>query len=474
MRRQRLYLASIGLRTAEFPVLTPPLGILSLAAYLRDRTEVDIELLDQRLDNTTADEIVRSAVEFGADVVGFGVLTPFSNLLPELAQKARQALPKALIVLGGPHITGFGAGVLEDVDADVLVTCEGEAALEQVLQAHAEGSGFGHIPGLIWRDASGEIITNPGVTPTIEDLDSLPIPAYDLIDVRKYWRFEGMANVPPRKYIGLFSSRGCPYRCIYCHRIFGKRFRARSAGQVIAEIEHYQREYGVHELEFYDDIFNHDPARMMEFCQLAQSRGLKLRIAFPNGLRGDTLTPEMIDALVDAGMYYTCCPLESGSPRIQQYMGKHLDISRFLNGVEKLVSRRVLTYGLAMLGFPTETEDDIRQTIRLICDSRLHIASFFTVTPYPNTDLYDRVLEKNPEKLGGIVYKGFPTNKINLSDVPDSVLYAYQRKAVRKFYFNPVRMARLASVYPNPLYLPRYVPMLVQQLVKGAFDRSSA
>ncbi|HPC17054.1 MAG TPA: radical SAM protein [Candidatus Hydrogenedentes bacterium] len=470
MGRTRLFLASVGLRTSEFPVITPPLGILSLSAYLRNRMPLDMKLLDQRLDNTSSDDIVRSAAEFNADVIGFGVLTPFAPLLPELALKARKALPNALIVLGGPHVTGFGAGVMDDVPhADMLITGEGELALEQVLQARAEGNDYGHIPGLVWRNAAGEITVNPGPTPMLDNLDTFPFLAYDLIDLPKYWRHEAMANVPPRKYIGLFSSRGCPYGCIYCHRIFGKRFRAQSAERVIAEIEHLQKTYGVHEIEFYDDIFNQDPRRMMDFCDMALRQNLKLRIAFPNGIRGDTLTPDMIDALVDAGMYYTCCPLESGSAKIQKYMEKHLDIPRFLAGVDKLVRRRVFTYGLAMLGFPTETEEDIQQTIDTICNSSVHLASFFTVTPYPNTELYDRVMQTHPEKLSGFVYRGFPSNLVNLSEVPDHVLYAYQRKALRRFFFNPIRMLRLASVYPNPLYLPKYVPMLARQLVKGIF-----
>lgn len=475
-KRLRLLLAAVGRRTAELSVVVPPMGILSLAAYVRERLDVDIRLLDQRLDNSTADDLVRAAVEFEADVVGLGALTPASHFLPEIVTKLRLALPKTLIVLGGPHVSAFGALALEEVDADVGVVGEGEAVLEQVLQAHLDRAGFGHIPGLVWRDVSGEIITNPGSPPYIQDLDTLPFPAYDLIDLRAYWRFESMANVPPRQYVGMFSSRGCPYRCIYCHKVFGKSFRAQSAGRVIAEIGRYQQAYGVNDIEFYDDTFNYHARRVMEFCETSLHRNMKLKIAFPNAIRGDILTAETVDALADAGLYYTACALESGTPRIQEYIGKNLNIQRFLDGVEKLVKRRVFTYGYMMLGFPTETEEDLQRTIDVACGSRLHTASFFTATPFPGTELYARVQQDHPEKLAGITYvnKSYSGMKVNLSSVSEETLYKYQRKAWRTFYINPGRMLRIARSYPDPLFLPFYIPMLIRLLAKGLFKSSSA
>ncbi len=467
MPQLRLLLANIGLRNVDFPVLTPPMGILALAAYLRTRFDVDIKVLDQRLENTPCDQVARVAAEFEADIVGFGCLTPFAGLLPEVVRHTREALPNALIVLGGPHAAAYGAEALEDAGGDVLIAGEGELALEQVIQAHLGGGGFGHIPGLFWRNEEGAIEKNPGSMPLIEDLDSLPFLAYDLIDLPQYWRFEGMVNVPPRKYIGLFSSRGCPYRCSYCHRIFGKRFRSQSPERAIAAIEHFQRVYGVREIEIYDDVFNFNSNRVVEFCDMATRRDLKLRIAFPNGLRCDRLGHDIVDALVSAGMYYTCCPLESGSPRIQTLIRKNLDIPRFVEGVHDLVRRNVFTYGYAMLGFPTETEPEIKQTIDLFCRLPLHLASFFTVTPFPNTEVYEMVRQEHPEKLKGFVHHGYSDNKVNLSEVPDSVLYAYQRKAVRRFYLNPARIARLLRVYPKPLFLATYLPMAARQMVKG-------
>jgi radical SAM superfamily enzyme YgiQ (UPF0313 family) len=104
--------------------------------------------------------------------------------------------------------------------------------------------------------------------------------------------------------------------------------------------------------------------------------------------------------MTDAGMYYSAFALETASPRLQQYTGKRLNIPRFISGVEMAVKRGVFSNGLAMLGFPTETEAEIERTIDVMTDSKLHVASFFTVTPFPKTRLYDEVVSTHPEKLG--------------------------------------------------------------------------
>ena len=493
MKRLRIFLASVGHRTFRYPPLSPPLGILSLAAYLRDRfthsggetpAGLDFALLDQHAVNCANDVVIRRAVDFDPDIVGLRVITPGAYLLPELTRGLRRALPKALMLIGGPHVSAFAARAMVNIEADAAVVGEGERTFEAIVRAYLsgggrhpvglDGSGFDGIPGLIWRDPSGEVITNPGTLPLIEDLDTLPFPAYDLLDLAPYWKLRSMAPLPPRKYIALLSSRGCPHHCMYCHQIFGKRFRAQSAERIVAEIEHWQRTFGVRDIEFLDDIFNQVPERVIQFSELLQKRGLKIKVAFPNALRCDTLTPEIVDALVAAGTCYSACALETGSPRLQKYIGKHLNIPRFLEGVELLARGGVLTHGYTMLGFPTETEAEMQMTIDVVCGSRLHTATFFTVTPYPNTELYDWAAKTCPEKLENLSYAdmdyaGIP---VNLSTVPDEVLFAYQRKAFRSFYLNPRRMIRIARSYPRFCDLPRYLPELALRLVKGLFSAS--
>jgi radical SAM superfamily enzyme YgiQ (UPF0313 family) len=285
-----------------------------------------------------------------------------------------------------------------------------------------------------------------------------------------------MQTIPPHKYLSLFSTRGCPCKCTYCHAVFGKRFRAQSSERLVAEIEHYVKVFGVTDFEFLDDIFNFDRKRVLEVCDLIAKRNLKLRINFPNGVRTDALTEEVMDALVGAGVYHCAFALESGSPRMQQLMRKHMDIDKFLRGVKWATDRGVFAHGFAMLGFPTETEEEMEMTLEVACNSRLHSASFFTVIPFPGTELYASVKEISPDKLKDIDYNyydggDYAGSRMNLSAVPDEVLFGYQREAWRRFYMNPGRLARIVRDYPNPWFLPYYLRPYLIRVTKGLFAR---
>jgi radical SAM superfamily enzyme YgiQ (UPF0313 family) len=470
-RRLHLFLVRVGQHSFRVPSVTPPLGILSLAAWLRSRFNLQIQLADQRLENCTAEEIVRRAVSFGADIVGVGGLSTSASAQRDITVQARQALPNALIVVGGPHVSAFGPEALADTAADVAIIGEGELSFEAIIRAYLDGGDYSSIPGLVRRLPSGEVVTNPGPPPLVQDLDSLPFLAYDLIDVAKYWRHEPMALLPPHPYLSLSSSRGCPFSCMYCHRIFGKHFREQSPERIVAEIEHLQSVYHLEEFEFVDDVFNLHTGRVIDFCQMVQRRNLKIKMVFPNALRCDILTQEVVDALADTGLYFTCCALESGSPRIQDYIGKHLNIPRFHRALDMLTARKVFTFGFAMLGFPTETEAELQQTIDAACQSSLHLTTFHTVLPFPNTELY-RIVERDaPEKLEGLSFDGtcYVGARINLSAAPDKVFYEYQRKAFRQFYLNPRRVYRVLRDYPARRHLPSYVPLFLAHVSKGIF-----
>jgi len=470
MKRIRLFLVNVGRRKVNYPQTTPPLGLMYLAAFLRDRFPLDIRILNQRLSNCSDDTVVREAIAFEADVVGLGVLTPFAYNLRNIAKGIRAALPKTLIVAGGAHPSAVGEALFENTPLDIVVKGEGELSFEAVLRAHLEGSDFSDIPGLIWRDAAGDAVVNPGTAPQIEDLDSLPFPAYDLVDMKPYWRTNSATAVPRRRYVSLLSSRGCPYQCNWCHKIFGKRFRGHSADRVIAEIERFTKQFGVNDIDFLDDIFNHNLPRFRNILNQLLDKGIKIRMAFPSGLRADILKEDDVKLLAEAGTYYTAFALESGSPRIQQMMGKKLNIPRFLETVEHAAKQRIFVWGFNILGFPTETVEEMQMTIDTACSSELHVASFYVATPFPNTELYRMAAEHcPPESLEHLNFDDIDCARmhVNVSAVPDDVLFRYQRMANRRFYANPRRVFRIIRDYPQPYFLPVYLPRFISNLTRG-------
>jgi len=469
LKELRICLVNAGVRTLYSSLVSPPLGLLYIAAWLREKFNVKFIVINQKLDNISDDELVDRIITFQADIVGISAMTPSAWLLSALSIKIRKRCPDVLIVAGGAHVSGLGSSAIAGTEIDLAVKGEGELSFEMIVERYLAGSRYDDIPGLIIREGNGRVVTNKGMARLIEDLDTIPFPAYDLIDISKYWKVQSMLPVPRRKYISLFSSRGCPYGCIYCHNIFNKRYRTHSAGRIVDEIEWYIKTFKVDEIEFVDDIFNLDRKRLIEFSALIKKKNIKIKIAFPNGMRADIFKKEEVDALVDAGMYMTSLALESGSERIQALSGKGLNIQKFLENVAYIAGKGVFVNGFAMFGFPGETAEEMQMTIDTACSSKLHSISFFTVTPYPGSSLYDSQVRKYPEWRKPDLFREITSchAMVNLSAESDDVLMYYQRKANRDFYFNSVRIGRLLRDYPRPFLMPLYIPELLKRTTKG-------
>ncbi|HDP33988.1 MAG TPA: B12-binding domain-containing radical SAM protein [Candidatus Hydrogenedentes bacterium] len=467
--KKRLLLALVGPPPKELLYVTPPLGLMYIAAWLREQFALDIRIVNQRLEKWTTERLAREIIEYAPDIVGLGCMTPSAYALPELTKAVRKALPKSLIVLGGPHVAAFGAEALASTSADVAVPGEGEVAMEQIVRAFLEDDSMENVPGIFRREQDGTVVTNEGTAPFVEDLDSMPMPAYDLIDHRQYKWAYSMTVVPNRNYLSLFSSRGCPYGCIYCHNIFGRRFRAHSPERMVEEIKYYIKKYGIDEIEFVDDCFNLDRKRLLSYTELLLREVGPIKTTFPNAIRGDLLDEETVLALVNGGLYYTALSMESGSPRIQKVIGKNLDIPAFLKGVELCAKNGVFTTGYNMLGFPTETAADMEATIRETSESYLHFSTFFRATPFPGTSMYEYARKHCPEKLADISYDEmeYSLMRINLSAESDEVFDYYVRKAYRSFYLRFDRTCRILRDYPKPYILP----LFLHDIVKRAWNR---
>ena len=469
MKPIRMYLANVGLRSLSDHNLTPPLGVLCLAAYIRERVKAEIRVVNQRLEAWSCDAMTADIVAFEPDIVGLSSTTLSAHLLRDITGKVRKALPESLVVIGGPHASAQKENALEECQADIAVVGEGELAFEKVVQTYLDNREYSTIPGLIWRDSDGLVRANPGSIPLIPDLDALPMPAYDLIDMTQYWSKYSAIPIPRRKYVSLISSRGCPFQCNYCHNIFGKRFRPHSAERIVEEIEYHRRTLGVDDFEFVDDVFNFDYDRAMEVAESIIEKNLRVKLAFPGGFRTDILTEEFLEAMAAAGTYFASFALESGSERIQRQMGKNLNIPSFVEGVENAVKCGILTNGFALFGFPTETEEEMRQTVDVMCNSKLHMGHFLTVMPFPGTPLHRDLERTAPEKLHRVRYDNQTTQnfRVNFSSVPDRVLFSIQRNAVRRFYLSPGRVMRNLRDYPCPHRLVYFAPMFLRRATKG-------
>lgn len=448
MKKPVVLLVKSRSRGLKVPNAVPPLGILCLGASLRARLGAEVRLLDAYFE-PDAEGAVRAAVrELKPDAVGFSCLTAEYPLALKMAAAAKGESPGIPVLLGGPHPTSDPEAVLRD-GADAAVIGEGEETLIDLVRLIvSEGPRWREpellrgVPGLAFR-AEGKTEFSAR-RPPIQDLDALPFPAWDLLDYRRYWQVSGMSTMGKRAYLPLATSRGCPYHCVFCHRIFGKAFRARSP-ESVAEEAALIKKLGAGHLEFYDDIANLDASRFARILELLAARGPDLALSFPNGLRADLLDEPQIDLLKRAGAREVSVAVETAVPRLQKMLDKNLSLEKTTRAINLLADRRIFTRGFFMLGLPTETAAEMMETIRYAHRSRLHMAFFFTPNPYPNTELYEMFAKAGRLPAGASAadyeYHAAPFNASEMSDLEYRMLYKW---AFLGFFLNPARMYRAA------------------------------
>lgn len=432
-----------------FTVL-PPLGLMALAAYFREKSRHEVSIFDGR-EKSADDKDVLAAIEsFKPDVIGISVLTMERTEGHHTAKIIRKAYPDKPIVIGGPYATSEMEEALENPAIDFVVLGEGEIPGLELLNAIEHNTGFENIKGLAYRN-QGEIVHN-GLSEAIQDLDSLPQLAWDMIDLENYF-FNPKRPTPMNLHVKtarsapILTTRGCPYRCTYCHNLFGKRLRKRSVEHVMTEIRYLKEVKGVQEIEIVDDVFNLDNERALELADRIIEEKLNLYFSFPNGLRADMMPDHLIDRLVEMGTYRIVYAIESGSPQIQKEMRKNLNLNKAGHAIEYTASKGISVGGFFILGFLNETEEQAQMTIDFACNSRLSTASFFILSPFPKTEIYHQAMEAgyNFEDTALTHYYALGTN---ISRIPDKKLHRMHNRAYRRFYLHPLRLLRFFRTTP--------------------------
>jgi len=467
VKRPSVLLVKSRSLVSKITATTPPLGLLYIAAYLRDRLKADVRVIDAALEADAA-KAVRDAVRSSRpDVVGVSAITAEAFLAHRVAEAVKAEAPGLPVVFGGPHASSDPEQVTADTNVDAAVIGEGEETFAELVRLISDsGPGWkapavlASVAGIAWRDESGFRTSAP--RPPIGDLDALPFPAWDLIDYRHFWDRPGMATVGVRPYLTMFTSRGCPYRCVFCHQLFGKKFRARSPENVAEETSRLLK-MGVSHIEVLDDIANFDGTRFDRILETMLEKDLHPVLSFPNAIRADLMQERSLDLLKKVGAGEVSVAIETASERLQKLMGKNLSIEKARRTIEMLADRRIFTRGFFILGLPTETEAEMRSTIRFARDSRLHLALFFTPNPFRNTGFYDMFAKagKLPAQAHSIDYEYYGS-PFNASEVPDKKYRFLYRRAYYCFYFNPKRMFYLLRDRPFPL---SYVPARVYSML---------
>jgi len=435
---------------SQVPSAAPPMGLMCLAAYLRHYGKHQIEIFDGRNLEASWGDIAQTIKSSQAEAIG---ITSFSMEQKEahtIAKIAKEINPRRPVVLGGPYATSQPDDAIRDRNIDYVVIGEGERSGLKLFNTLANGGDISQINEIVYR-RNGNVI-HTGEIDYIIDLDELPFPAWDLIDFESYFQRKGgkrktfNQHQMKQRVWQVITTRGCPYRCLYCHNLFGKMIRKRSVENVMGELRQLKDERGIEEIEIIDDIFNLDLDRAKEILRRIIAEKLDLKFCFPNGLRSDRFDEELLDLMKEAGVYRLVFAIETGSPRVQKLIQKNVKLEVAQRNIELAAKRGFSIGGFFMMGFPTETEEEVMQTIKFALKSKMVTATFFVVTPFPGTELHKLALDLGfdlPKE-----YEHYQKVSLNVSKVPTARLEKLRQYALRKFYLDPRRILRYIKTTP--------------------------
>lgn len=412
----------------------PALGIGYLASYLR-KHDFPVQILDAHAMKLNPEKYKKSVIDSGSQIVGITATTIGWPGAVEAAKLAREALPDALIVTGGPHLSVFPEESLSFPFIDMAVMGDGEETLLEVAQRLERGESLDDVAGTAVK-TEGKVKINK-LRPWIEDLSSLPHPAVDLLPLERY-----KCLTVDNPFFTMISTRGCPYKCGFCSQVYcGDRVRFRSAVDVVDEIETYVRDYGAKEIVMFDETFTLNEKRVLEICRLIGER--KLKFAWNIRTRVDTVTEKMMEALKEAGCYGLHMGVESGDPGILKIMKKGITLEQVRWAFKTARKLGFITRGYFMIGYLDETPDTYRATVNIARELKLDWASFSITTPLPATHLFEESARRG--YVDPDFWKKYTLLQVSKEDFPhvpsehwdENRLQDMMRQAYHSFYLRP-------------------------------------
>jgi radical SAM superfamily enzyme YgiQ (UPF0313 family) len=368
-----------------------PLGIGYIASYLLGKkTEAEVRLVDFTTEEFSDKGWQEKLQSFDPDIVGISILTlncPDGMLIAKLT---KQFNPKILVVVGGVHATMKPEECLEY--CDVVVCGEGEQTFYELVQ----GCALGKIKGISYKN-NGKIYNNEA-RERIQNLDTLPFPAYHLYQVQKYEKW------------GIAGSRGCPYNCIFCTSpaLWGRIVRFRSPENIVNEIEYLHNNFGVTYMAFHEDAFNLSQRRAFGICEEIIKRGLHEKMEFEAQLRAnrECVSSELFERMKAANFVRVVFGVESGSQEVLNSIRKSITVEEAENAIgmsKRSGIKRVSCF--FMIGNWNEGVRDVFKSWRFIFRNKVD-TKMTICTPLPGSDL-ERILRQEGYLRGDIDRKNF-------------------------------------------------------------------
>ena len=412
----------------------PPLGLAYLASLLEDKHNVKI--IDGPADNLSENQLKELIKSEKPDLIGISSIIELHKQFMKTIDLCREYNKNIKIIVGGPYSSSLRKKVMSmNKNIDFVVKGEGEYTLLELVNAIDNHEDFDNVKGIIFRKEN-QIIETPD-RELIHNLDELPLPARHLLDIKsnKYRNSFRYKQLPITTVI---TSRGCPFSCIFCERPQGFKYRAYSAEYVLNELKYLKDKYGIREIHFVDDNFTLDPNRIRKLCKLLIDN--KLNLTWSCNARIDVFykNKDLIPLIKKAGGWYMSLGIESGNQDILDFIRKRITLTQIREVVKQMNKHKMFIKGFFMLGIPTETKENIRQTIDFAKSLKLDAVQFNLVTPFSSPEFYDicskygKIELTNYEDISGHG-RGDPVYIPN--GMSKEYLKEIQKKAYKEVYF---------------------------------------
>ncbi|MBI4690180.1 MAG: radical SAM protein [Nitrospirae bacterium] len=413
----------------------PPLGLLYLHASLRQmRPRDEVNILDCISEGLDRPAFIGRFLEFKPDIVGITVLTFHLLDVYRCAAAIKKNLPDTIIVLGGPHAHLFPEETLGNPDIDYVITGEGEFSFPLFIDNLENGTVPSDVPGIFYRGPGDSIVR--GNPPTlIKNLDTIPPIDFSAVRIDKY-----MPAMEKEQAAILMSSRGCPYKCIYCDRPhLGNIYRTHSPMRVVDDMKRAVNR-GIRSFQFFDDTFTIIKSRVLEICDLIAEEGLN--ITFSIRARVNTVNEELLIALKKAGCRRISFGVEAGSNRMLKSLRKNITVEEVIQAFRLCKKIGIETLADFIIGGPDQTRQDVLETIDFALRLNPSYAQFTIMTPFPGTDLYQLGMDKGLIKTD--YWREFAKNPAENFETPvweehlkrEELLELFQL-AYKRFYRRP-------------------------------------
>ena len=375
-------------------------------------------------------------------------LTQEAYIVGMLLERVREELPHVKIVMGNLHSSLFADYYLKKGLADIVVNGEGEEVMVEVVKAFREGAGFGHIEGISIME-EGKFIQKKSVK--VENLDSLPFPAWEIAPLDKY-RSHFYYNFNPKRTRIMITSRGRPIGCSFCSIHEGQKVRYQSTERILEEIEILKRDYGTTHINFLDPMFLSRKSRVREICEGLLKENIDIRWACEAHV--NYADDELFALMRRAGCETMFFGVESGNDELLRGIGKRTTTKQIEKAILLTRRNKIKPVGFFMLGLPGETEDMTKKTIDFSTKLPLDMAVFSITVPYPGSQMFEDLKAKD-KNFDPYNWNGFNNTGIlgrhppvwSPNEMSYESLKNYQALAMRQFHFRPMMVWRHVKTF---------------------------